>query len=83
MVSFKYLSSVLALSASLVAANPVEERGYDCVPDHVAKNLVTTFQNFFTDIDVHKAEKVLTKDFKLYSDSQEFTTPNITPVSTI
>ncbi|CEJ92601.1 hypothetical protein VHEMI08242 [[Torrubiella] hemipterigena] len=53
----------------------------DCVPDWRAREIVTNFQQFFTDGNVNRIKDTLTSDFKLYSDSQEFTTPGITPMS--
>jgi hypothetical protein len=52
----------------------------DCVSDRTAKNLVTTFQYFFTAVNPALANKTLTENFQLFSDSQEFTTPGISPV---
>ena len=53
----------------------------ECVPDWTAKELVQTFQKFFTDGNVAKIKATLTPDFTIYSDSQEFTSPGVTPVS--
>lgn len=84
MVHFKATISLLIVLATLILANPLTERDeHDdngCIPDHVAQDLVPIFQYFFVDIDPVLANKTLTEDFQLFSDSQEFTTPGITPV---
>ena len=80
MVLLKSISLILALLAGLITASAIVARDNNCVPDHVAKKLVTTFEYFFTRIDPELANKTLTKDFTLYSDSQLFTSPGVTPV---
>lgn len=52
----------------------------DCVPDWRARELVTNFEKLFSDGNVNQIKDTITSDFKLYSDSQEFTSPGVTPV---
>lgn len=81
MIHFKAIVSLLTVLAAFILASPLTERDDDgCVPDHVAKDLVPTFQYFYTAIDPVLANKTLTEDFQLFSDSQEFITPGTTPV---
>jgi hypothetical protein len=81
MVHFKAIVSLLAALATLILANPLTERDNNaCIPDHVAKDLVPIFEYFFVAIDPVLANKTLTEDFQLFSDSQEFATPNNTKV---
>jgi hypothetical protein len=81
MLYFKVLLPLLALIVPVLGAPNNNHDDDDCVSDKTAKDLVKTFQYFFTAINPALANKTLTENFKLYSDSQEFTTPNITPVS--
>lgn len=62
------------VGAVLIAANQ------NCVPDWRARQIVPEFQKLFTDGNVDRVKDTVTSDFTIYSDSQEFTTPNITPV---
>ncbi|OAQ61885.1 hypothetical protein VFPPC_16575 [Pochonia chlamydosporia 170] len=53
----------------------------DCVPSWRAREIVPAFQKLFSDGNVNRIKDTVTSDFTVYSDSQEFTTPGITPVS--
>jgi hypothetical protein len=82
MLYFKALLPIVAIIVPALASSLTERNNDDnCVSDRTAKDLVTTFQHFFTTINPAVANKTLTEDFQLFSDSQEFTTPGITPVS--
>lgn len=52
----------------------------DCVPSWRAREIVPAFQKLFSDGNVNRIKDTVTSDFTVYSDSQEFTTPGITPV---
>lgn len=70
----KLIQLLLLLGAIHIAAHE------NCVPAWRAKEIVTKFEGFFTNGNVHDIKNTLTSDFTLYSDSQEFTTKGITPV---
>lgn len=47
-----------------------------CLSDHSAKLIVSKFEQLFVKVTPEDAKKYLTRNFKSFSDSQNFATPN-------
>ncbi|OAA42176.1 hypothetical protein NOR_05025 [Metarhizium rileyi] len=75
------LVQLLLLLGVVCVAGGHDDGHHGCVPDWRAREIIPIFQSFFSDGNVKLIKDTLTSDFTIYSDSQEFTTPGITPVS--
>jgi hypothetical protein len=79
MVQLRSLLSLLLLAASPIFANPdrdFDDGDDDCVDGKTARDLVQKLQYFYVNMDPVLAEKTLTEDFQLVSDSQLFSSPH-------